>query len=147
MSDSTDAKIAIRETLYRYSLMVDRRRWELIDEVFTEDAIIDYTSVGAGAGRGPHREQLHWLDEMLKPWPMNLHLISNEIIDLDGDRAKSTCCFNAPMGNKDDQGKSTFLTNAGYYHDEWLRTAAGWRIRDRVCDMTVQIFHGSWGSG
>lgn len=142
MSDSTEAKIAIRETLYRYSLMVDRRRWELVDEVFTEDAIIDYTSVGWGAGRGPHREQLHWLDEMLKPWPMNLHLISNEIIDLDGDRAKSTCCFNAPMGSKDNQGKSTFLTNAGYYHDDWVRTAAGWRIRERVCDMTIQIVHG-----
>jgi hypothetical protein len=34
---------AIKEVLYRYSLMVDRRRWELIEEVFTSDATIDYT--------------------------------------------------------------------------------------------------------
>ena len=142
MSDLTEAKLAIKETLYRYSLMVDRRRWELIDEVFTEDATIDYTSVGSGATSGPHREMLTWLDEILKPWPMNLHFISNEIIEVDGDRAKSTCCFNAPMGRKDDKGKSTFLTNAGYYYDELVRTDAGWRIRERVCDMTIQIFHG-----
>ena len=142
MSDVIEAKIAIRETLYRYSLMVDRRRWELIDAVFTEDATIDYTSVGWGATRGPHREQLRWLDEMLKPWPMNLHLISHEIIQVEGDRANSSCCFNAPMGRKDEKGVSTFLTNAGYYHDELVRTAAGWRIRERVCDMTIQIVHG-----
>lgn len=146
MSDSTEAKIEIRETLYRYSLMVDGRRWDLIDDVFTDDATIDYTTVGSGAGRGPHREQLRWLDKMLEPWPMNIHFISNEIIDLNGDQAKSTCCFNAPMGNKDDQGKSTFLTNQGYYHDKLVLTAAGWRIRERMCDMTIQIFHGSWGS-
>lgn len=141
MTDLTEAKLAIKETLYRYSLMVDRRRWDFVDEVFTEDAIIDYTSVGWGATRGPHREMLAWLDEMLKPWPMNLHLISNEIIDVEGARARSTCCFNAPMGCKDEAGKSTFVTNAGYYHDELIRTEAGWRIRERVCDMTIQIFH------
>ena len=101
MSSSTDitaAKIAIRETLYRYSLMVDGRRWDMIDEVFTDDAVIDYTSVGWGATRGAHREMLKWLDSMLEPWPMNQHLISNEIITIDGQSAKSTCCFNAPMG-------------------------------------------------
>ena len=142
MSEEVEAKIAIRETLYRYSLMVDRRRWEMIDEVFSEDATIDYTSVGWGATAGPHREMLTWLDGMLEPWPMNLHLISNEIIEVDGDQATSTCCFNAPMGRKDEAGKSTFLTNAGYYHDRLVRTPAGWRIRERVCDMTVQIVHG-----
>jgi hypothetical protein len=58
LSDLTEAKLAIKETLYQYSLMVDRRRWELIDQVFTQDATIDYTSVGAGATSGPHREML-----------------------------------------------------------------------------------------
>jgi 3-phenylpropionate/cinnamic acid dioxygenase small subunit len=142
MSEVTTAKLAIKETLYRYSLMVDRRRWEMIDEVFTRDATIDYTSVGSGATKGPHREMLSWLDEMLKPWPLNLHVITNEIIEITGDRAKSTCCFSAPMGRKDEAGKSTYITNAGYYHDELVRTRDGWRIRERLCDMTIQILHG-----
>jgi 3-phenylpropionate/cinnamic acid dioxygenase small subunit len=144
MSSSTDitaAKIAIRETLYRYSLMVDGRRWDMIDEVFTDDAVIDYTSVGWGATRGAHREMLKWLDSMLEPWPMNQHLISNEIITIDGQSAKSTCCFNAPMGCRNEDGKTTFITNAGYYHDELVLGDHGWRIRERVCDMTIQIFH------
>lgn len=141
MASSSD-KIDIKEVLYRYSIMVDRRRWELIPEVFTEDATIDYTSVGSGGKEGPARSMLEWLDKSLEPWPMNLHLISNEIIEIAGDTAKSTCCFNAPMGRKKQDGSSFFLTNAGYYEDELVRTEAGWRIRKRVCDMTVQIFHG-----
>jgi hypothetical protein len=47
------------------------------------------------------------------------------------------------MGCQDDNGKSTFVTNAGYYHDELIRSEAGWRIRERVCEMTIQIFHGA----
>jgi 3-phenylpropionate/cinnamic acid dioxygenase small subunit len=139
MHSDTDA---IKEVLYRYSLMVDRRRWELIDEVFTSDATIDYTSVGSGGTKGPVRPMLEWLDQSLVPWPMNLHFITNEIIEIEGDRAKSTCCFNAPMGRKTKSGSQVFLTNAGYYQDELVRTEAGWRIRERVCDMTIQIFHG-----
>jgi hypothetical protein len=46
------------------------------------------------------------------------------------------------MGRKQKDGSGLFLTNAGYYEDELVRTEAGWRIRERVCDMTIQIFHG-----
>ncbi len=142
MSSTLEDKIEIKEVLYRYSLMVDRRRWDLIPEVFSNDATIDYTTVGSGATKGPHKEMLAWLDESLKPWPMNLHFISNEIIEIEADRATSTCCFNAPMGRKKKDGSQLFLTNAGYYNDQLVRTDAGWRICERYCDMTIQIFHG-----
>ncbi len=141
-SQILEEKDAIKEVLYRYSLMVDGRRWELMDDVFSEKATIDYTSVGSGATKGPYREMLSWLDGALEPWPLNLHLISNEIIEIDGDRAESSCCFNAPMGRKNEKWPNTFITNAGYYHDNWVRTDRGWRIEERLCEMTVQIFHG-----
>lgn len=139
---ASSEKDDIKEVLYRYSIMVDRRRWELVPEVFTEDATIDYTSVGSGGTKGPVGPMLEWLEQSLEPWPMNLHFITNEIIQIDGDTAKSTCCFNAPMGRKKKDGSGFFLTNAGYYEDELVRTEAGWRIRKRVCEMTLQIFHG-----
>jgi 3-phenylpropionate/cinnamic acid dioxygenase small subunit len=142
MTDLQADHQAIKDTLYHYSLMVDQRRWELIDRVFTDDATIDYTSVGNGGRLGPHREMLGWLDQSLEPWPRNLHFISNEIIEVDGDEATSICMFNAPMGREKKDGGAFYLTNAGYYQDQLVRTDAGWRIRERVCDMTVQIFHG-----
>jgi hypothetical protein len=73
---------------------------------------------------------------------MNLHFISNEIIEIESDRATSTCCLNAPMGRKMKAGLPVFLTSAGHDQDQLARTEAGWRIRERGCDMTSQVFHG-----
>jgi hypothetical protein len=140
MPTATEDKLAIKECLYRYSLMVDNRRWELASEVFSPDGTIDYTSVGSGGGVGHHAQMLEWLDGALGDWPMNLHFITNELIELNGDRATCTCCFNAPMGRKHKDGSQTVITNAGYYRDDLVRTADGWRIEHRVCDMTLQIF-------
>ena len=70
--------------------MVDRRRWDLMPEAFTEDVAIDYTSVGSRGNQGPAGPLLEWLDQSLEPWPMNLHFITNEIIEIDGDTATRT---------------------------------------------------------
>ena len=36
-------------------------------------------------------------------------------------------------------GSQEVITNAGYYFDRLVRTAAGWRIVERVCTQTVQM--------
>jgi hypothetical protein len=43
----------------------------------------------------------------------------------------------APMGRNEPDGSQTMTTNAGYYHDELVRTEAGWRIKARVCEQTI----------
>jgi hypothetical protein len=74
---------AIEQLLYRYAWMVDRRKWELMDEVFAPGGTIDYASTG-GPGAMPYRAALEWLDRALKPWPLNLHHITNISIDSTG---------------------------------------------------------------
>ena len=88
---------AIEQLLYRYAWMVDRRKWELMDEVFSADGTIDYASTG-GPGAMPYRAALEWLDRALKPWPFNLHHITNIAVDIDGDRGEPRRYFTAPMG-------------------------------------------------
>ena len=41
---------AIAALLYRYARAVDTKDWELYRSVFTEDAVIDYSSAGIPAG-------------------------------------------------------------------------------------------------
>ncbi len=125
----------IESLLTRYTQMVDQRDWKRMDEVFTSTASIDYTSSGGVAG--PYKETLAWLASALEPWPLNLHFISNFDIDIDGDRGRSSCYFFAPMGRDEPDGSQTMTTNAGYYHDELVRTPDGWRIQARICEQTI----------
>lgn len=129
---------AVEQLLYRYAWMVDKRKWELMDQVFSDDGTIDYASTG-GPGVMPYREALAWLDRALAPWPFNLHHITNIMVDIDGGKGESRCYFTAPMARKSKQGGQDVVTNAGYYIDTLVRTSDGWRIKARFCDMTVQI--------
>jgi 3-phenylpropionate/cinnamic acid dioxygenase small subunit len=125
----------IRATLVAYTKMVDQRDWDRMDEIFAPGASLDYRSSGGQAG--PYRETLGWLARALDPWPLNLHLIGNHEIEIDGDRAKSSCYFLAPMGRNEPDGRQIMTTNAGSYHDELVRTPDGWRIQARVCEQTI----------
>jgi len=130
-------RLEIQELMHRYARMVDDHEWERMDEIFASDATVDYVSSGGQAG--PYRETLVWLERALKPWPLNLHFISNLSIELDGDRARSTCYFQAPMGRDHDDGTQVMVTNAGRYEDELVRTAEGWRIAKRVCQQRFMV--------
>jgi len=127
----------IHDVMHRYARMVDRRQWELQDQVFAPDATIDYTSTGGQVGH--YKETLKWLNSALEPWPLNLHFISNIEIQLNGDRAQATSYFNAPMGRKTKDDSQFIITNAGYYEDDLIRTPEGWRIAKRVCQQTIMI--------
>jgi 3-phenylpropionate/cinnamic acid dioxygenase small subunit len=41
---------AITRLLYQYARAVDTKDWELYRSVFTDDAVIDYSSAGIAAG-------------------------------------------------------------------------------------------------
>ena len=128
-------RIEIEELMHLYAEMVDQREWKLMDRVFALEATIDYVSTGGQAG--PFRETLAWLDRALESWPINLHIITNLIIEIDGDTAQSRCYFHAPMGRNAPEGGQTIITNAGRYLDKLVRTADGWRIVERYCDQTI----------
>jgi 3-phenylpropionate/cinnamic acid dioxygenase small subunit len=136
-TDSRDDVRAIEQVLYEYAWMVDQRKWDLMDSVFAADATIDYTSTGGR--KGHYRPTLEWLSRALEPWPINLHHITNVHVDIDGEQARARCYFLAPMGRARTDGSQEVITNAGYYLDRLVRTPAGWRIRERVCQQTVMI--------
>jgi 3-phenylpropionate/cinnamic acid dioxygenase small subunit len=128
-------RIEIEELMHLYAEMVDQREWTQMDRIFALEATIDYASTGGQSG--PFRETLAWLDRALESWPINLHFITNLVIEVDGDTARSRCYFHAPMGRNAPDGGQYIITNAGRYHDKLVRTADGWRIVERFCDQTI----------
>ncbi len=128
-------RLEIENLMHLYAEMVDRRDWKMMDRIFALEATIDYT--GSGGRKGPFRETLAWLDRALESWPINLHAISNLIVEIDGDLAQSRCYFYAPMARDTTGGEQFVITNAGRYVDRLVRTADGWRIVERICEQTV----------
>ena len=136
--DPTSREIAdrfeIHDLLHRYAQMVDGREWQLLDQVFSEDAPADYTSTGGV--KGDARTVMKWLDRALEPWPINLHCISNIQIRCAGTHARCRSAFHAPMA-RGEMGGQHVITNAGYYEDALVRTEVGWRIRERICRQII----------
>ena len=115
-------KYAITELLYRYATAVDTKDWDALRSVFTEDAHLDYSSVGYPPG--PRDDVLALLQRALSQLPMSQHFVTNIEVDLHGDRATVRAKFYNPMQLprvKD----PTYC--GGNYHHEVVRTSEGWK--------------------
>ena len=114
--------------LDRYAEALDARDWALLDGVFLPDATTDYGSgplegrpaivariVAALGGCGPSQ-----------------HLLGNYKVEIDGDRARTSCkirVLHIGLGDKADLEPYELLAE---YHDTLERTPDGWRIRHRA---------------
>ena len=123
-------RIEINDLLIRYTRAIDEKDWDLLDQVFTPDATLDY--VASGGIAGPFSEVKGWLAKALAPFPETMHLIGNSEVHLDRDSATArTAVYNPMFFAKADGGRHHFAVGA-YYNDELVRTPEGWRISKRV---------------
>jgi hypothetical protein len=115
-------RLELAELLHRYAWAIDSGDWGLLAQVFTEDAEADFSSVGQyveGEATTRGRDAIvAWLRSALAPFPDVLHFLSNQLVELQGDRARTLTYMHVlhlPMG--------------GIYHGEAVRTRDGWRLR------------------
>jgi 3-phenylpropionate/cinnamic acid dioxygenase small subunit len=122
-------RIEIDDLLIRYTVAIDTKDWELLDTVYTPDAKIDYTT--SGGIKSEYPEVRAWLAKALAPFTMTQHLISNSVVQIDGDTATArTMVFN-PMGTDDGKGGLELFYVGAWYDDKLVRTEDGWRIAER----------------
>lgn len=114
-------RIEIHELLNRYAHAIDFMDWELLEEVFTEDAVADYSSAGEYVEVDSVREGrdriIEYYEAALAPFAGVLHFMTNHLVEIDGDRARTRSymhVLNVGMG--------------GIYRCVCRRTGAGWRI-------------------
>ena len=118
-----------------YALALDSRDWNRLRACFTDDAVADYG--------GPPNEGYEAIERAcrsaLEPLAASQHLLGNHLVAVDGDRASSTCYFQAQHVMDDLPGGSHYIV-AGRYDDVFVLTGSGWRIAHRI--LTVM-----WTSG
>ncbi len=120
-------RLAIQDTLVRFSTAVDSKQLDLLDRVFTPDATLDYAPIW---GPGNFDEFMQWAKSTLDKFAACQHLLSNFVVEIDGDTASTRTELHNPIFVG--EGESRQLINAhGHYLDQLVRTADGWRISHR----------------
>ena len=124
-------RIEINDLLTAYSHAIDFRNWDALDDVFTPDAHIDYSEMGGSAGTLAETKQ--FLIDNMKNFALFQHMVATSKVEFDGpDNAHGkTICHN-PMVIDKGEGNPPHVFICGlWYRDVFVRTEAGWRIKDR----------------
>ena len=125
----------ISDLLVRYATGIDRRDWPLFRTVFTDDCELDYGEIGTWHGVDAVTD---FMDTTHAMAGHTLHRLTNQAITLDGDNASARTYIDAVIMFGDNQSG----VNAwGFYDDEIVRTADGWRIaRRRFTQVRITTF-------
>ena len=122
-------RFEINDLLVRYCTALDSQNFDDFDEIFTPDAVIDYSAMGGACGSVA--EIAKWLKKTMANFPAYQHLIANSTVSIDGDRATARTMCHDPMVIDRGEGRSDVFVCGLWYVDELVRTPAGWRIRKR----------------
>ena len=126
----------IQDLLVNYIEAIDSRNWDDLDNIFTPDAVIDYTEAGGAKGSLP--EIKLYLDKALAQFSGFQHMLGLPQIKINGETATArTICFNPIVMDKDGAPHIFFV--GLWYCDNLKRTEQGWRISNRREE--VSYFH------
>lgn len=124
----------IVEVLVRYPRAIDSRDWALFRTCFAEDVRADYGDLGSWQGVGGLTTFMVSAHAGMGP---TQHLLSNFVIDIDGDQGRSTTYVHAVTvlsSHPDD-----WIDTIGIYEDRLRHGTEGWRITDRIFRTTRTI--------
>ena len=116
-------RAAIHDVLLRYARGVDRRDLDLVAACFTPDAAYE-----GSLAHGTIADALAALRVAVTRYTSTLHFLGNQVIELDGDAARSETYALAHHLLPD----GTLRIVAVRYLDELVRQNGGWFIRRRV---------------
>jgi hypothetical protein len=123
----------IRDLLVQYFTNVDRRAWAPVKDVFVPGTLVDYSALMPIAAAVPAEAIVDRIAEAVAIYSVTVHQMGNCEIKVADDTAVSETWINAHHVYADPGRSDGRLPIAGLrYQDRWIRTPAGWRIRDRV---------------
>ena len=137
-------RLEIQDLIARYSYALDSRDYDALDDLFTDDAVLDYTATGAI--KGSLAAMKDFVANAFTMFEGTQHLTTQTMLTFsdDGDTAygKSTC--HNPMVFGGDLKPKMMIVGL-WYVDTFVRTADGWKFKTRVEELlyntTVEKVH------
>jgi hypothetical protein len=125
MIDIAD-RLAIHELLGLYGHIIDERRWQDMELVFSDDLVYDATDFGHGITRTLDELRNHWSgDESIHPLA---HHATNIVVTEDADGTVRVLSKGIGVGRKGRVGSAV-------YRDVVVETPAGWRLSYRRAEL------------
>ncbi|GAA3652762.1 hypothetical protein GCM10022237_10840 [Nocardioides ginsengisoli] len=118
----------IHDVVLRYCRAVDRLDFDGIRAVYADDGVDHHTGFS-----GPADDYVAWLRELLPRLDGTMHLVGNHLAELSADGAEAvaeTYGTAVHWGTPSTDARRNF-TSGFRYVDHFVRTPAGWRIRER----------------
>lgn len=125
------------EVMNRYGRAMDDRRWELMDDVFVEDAVAVFPSIELHG-----REQIvTTIKGAMAVCDATHHVFTNHMVELHGDSCDASMYVRAYHERAD--GDAVLRHDYyGRYTATLVRTAAGWRVT-RWAEHTTAVLGAS----
>lgn len=120
--------LQIQQVLADYGHVVDDHDWERAHEVFADDFVFDMSAVG--------RPDLHGIADIVANFRgrnMYAHVTTNTTLT---EQADGTVRAHSKFIGFPNEGPPV----TGDYHDELVRTPAGWRLRRRRAELRQRKF-------
>ncbi len=111
----------------KYCWALDERDWDSLSEVFSSDA---YAKYGVTEHKGID-SIIEKCQKALLPLDFSHHMVTNHVVELEGDEATCKCYFQAQHVRNSTPGGVNFII-AGKYEDELIRIDGEWKISSRV---------------
>lgn len=138
-SDSTYATdyLQIVEVMNLYGRAMDGRRWELMDDVFVEDAVAAFPSIELHG-----REQIvTTIKGAMDVCDATHHVFTNHLVEVHGDSCDASMYVRAYHERADGDGVLRH-DYYGSYTATLIRTPVGWRV-NRWAEHTTAILGAS----
>jgi hypothetical protein len=119
-------KAQIADVVLRYCRGVDRLDLELVRSCYHDGAVDHHTGFDGDAD-----EYVAWLAGGLPRFTGTMHIIGNQLIDVDGDRARSETYGTAHHWGDPPTDPALNFVSGFRYVDDMERRDGAWRIAER----------------
>lgn len=125
-------KAAIIEVLNLYAFALDAHQWDLFDQLFTDDVVVDLGPAAvAWTDRTAFKQGFRNFHDTLDN---HQHTMMGHLVHVDGDTASAFSYGNWLLIRDAAEGGPAWM-GTGWYDDELVRIDGGWKIKKRVCRL------------
>ena len=125
---SVEDRLAINDLFIRYVCALDAGQVETLVDCFAPDAELVSPAVGSFAGHATIRAFAERFARFRQNGSQLRHVLSNLIVQVDGDRAHATCYLTVFLTR---DGKSSLMA-PGEYDCKLRKIAGDWKFQKRV---------------